>query len=480
MSRRHLRQQILGILTVLLLLLAACGSDDESSDSSAGGDSDSGGVIAPAEEDPTEVPTEAPEETPEEPPADDPAETPEDTPDEPEPVVLTASHRGVTETEIKLGVAIIDPEQILELFGVDLGVFSVPNLYEAMTDEVNLAGGINGRTVSAHISSFLPVGPADSERVCTELMEDEKVFMVIGQFLEDNALCITETHESVYVGHFGENPDRQERSSGRLFATEMEQTRQRVGGVTEMVAAGDFDGFSVAIYYEADPDEAYADAVRPLLDDAGVEVVGTYSAGAATQDTVADDATTDTVAQRMQADGATLILNVSGIGRIIESVQRIGWEVPIAMTNGQAADRLDLRDDLSLDDAVLERTFAVTTDKPTRDAALADPGVQGCIAAYDERFPDEPFDLTDDDIVNGIVNHCRAFAMVVLMLEAAGPELTPDTVVAGAEGLGTFDLPAMLGATLAPDKHSAGANVRRYVYDASVGYWVPVGDPIPT
>ncbi len=481
------------LLVALALVVAACGNDDDgglASTASAPTEAPAEATEAPADEpadepaaeedSPSEAPAEATEAPADEPAAEEdeaPAETPTATP---EPVVLTASYQGVTETEIAIGVAAIDPAQIKELFGIDLGVFSVENLYQAMADDLNQRGGIHGRSVVTHVSAFLPIGATDSERVCTELLGDRKVFVVIGQFLEDNALCITELNGHPYVGHFGENAERQARSNGLLFATEMEQTRQRVGGTTEMIRAGDFDGYNVGIYYEADPDKAYVDAVRPLLEEAGINVVGDYSPGSPTTDTVANETATDTVLQRMKADGVDLILNVSNVFGIIASVQRIGWEVPIAITNGQAADRLSAPDDMGLEDETLARTFAVTTDKPVRETALADPGVQACIDAYDERFGDEPLDLDDTDVVNGITNHCRAFALTVKILEAAGGDITPESFRDAAEGLGTFDLPAMTNASLSPDKHSAGSLVRRYEYFPAERTWLPVGNPIPT
>ena len=36
----------------------------------------------------------------------------------------------------------------------------------------------------------------------------------------------------------------------------------------------------------------------------------------------------------------------------------------------------------------------------------------------------------------------------------------------------------MADATLGPDNHAAGSKIRRYEYDASVGYHLPVGDAI--
>ena len=480
------------LLVALALVAAACGgNDDDSSADTAEPAAAQEQTAAPAEETaeapaeetveaPAEEPAEEPAEQPADEPADEPAEAPAEPTPAPTPVELIASYQGVTETEIAVGVAAIDPVQINEMFGIDIGIFPVQDLYAALSEDLNERGGIHGRNVVVHVISFLPIGSTDSERVCTELIEDKKVFVVIGQFLEDNALCITELHGHPYVGHFGENTERQERSNGLFFATEMKQTRMRVGGTAEMIRAGDLDGYNVGIYYEAPPDKEYADAVEPLLEEAGINVVGIYSPGSPTTDTVQNEQNTDNISTRMEADGVDLILNLSNVYGIIGSVQRIGWEVRIAHTNGQAADRLTIADDQGLEDEYMARTFAVTTNKPTSEEALADPGVQQCLAVFEERTSNEPLDLTNDDIVNGITNHCRAFALTVKILEAAGGNITPETFRAAAEGLGTFDLPAMINASITADKHSAGSLVRRYEYFPEVRTYLPVGDPIPT
>ena len=478
------------LLVAVALVAAACGgNDDDGTADTAEPAATEEQMDAPAEA-PVEEPAEEPGEAPAEEPVDEPAEAPveqqadepEDAPaeptPEPTPIVLTASYQGVTETEIAIGIAAIDIEMLASL-GIDLSPFPVKNFYAALAEDLNQRGGVNGRDVAVHVSLFFPIGPTPNEETCLELMEDKRVFVVIGQFLEDYALCITETYGHPYVGHFGENTERQERSNGLFFATEMNQTHMRVGGTVEMIRAGDLDGRNVGIYYEAPPDKEYADAVRPLLEGAGINVVGVYPRGAPTGDTVTDQQNTDNISHRMEADGVDLILNLSNVHGIISSTERIGWDVPIALTNGQAADRTTISDDLSLSNESLARTFAVTTYKPSPEEAIADHGVQQCINAYEERFGDEPLDLDDSEVVLGITTHCRAFVFTIKILEAAGGNITPDTFKAAGEGLGTIDLPAMSGASLSADKHSAGSHVQRYEFDPEARTWLPVGDSIP-
>src|SRR5699024_5885776 len=117
-----------------------------------------------------------------------------------------------TDDSIKLGAAIIDVDKVKEDFGVDLGTLP-EEIIPALVDSVNEDGGINGRSIELVERRFLPVGTEDSEDVCRQLIEDDEVFAVIGSFLDDNALCVTETYDTPYFGNFGLTSERQERSN---------------------------------------------------------------------------------------------------------------------------------------------------------------------------------------------------------------------------------------------------------------------------
>ncbi len=489
-SSRAVRRRWWWLLIALSLVAAACGgNDDDGSADAADPVIAEEQTAAPAEEteeaavdEPADQPADQPASEPADQPADEPTHEPAEEPAEPTPaptpMVLTASYQGVTETEIAIGVAVIDLEQLAS-FGLEISPFPFEDYYQALADDLNERGGINGRNVVVHVSFFLPFGEAESERVCTELMEDKEVFVVTGQLIEDAPLCITELHGHPYVGHFGENTERQARSNGLFFATEMNQNHIRVAAVNEMIRAGDLEGFTVGIFHGPSYEEEYALAVEPLLADAGISVAGIYTTGPILNDAVADQQATDNVVERMRADGVDLILNVAtGVFAVIATVERLGWDVPIALTSGQAADVFGLAEDLALSDETLARTFAVTVHRPTTEELRADPGVQQCIAAYQERHADEPLDLADVEAVGHAAGHCSAFAFTVKLLEAAGGNITPETFVAAAEGLGTIDLPGLPGATLSPDKHSAGSQINRYEYSPEAKTWLRVGDPI--
>jgi len=454
-------KRLVAVLLALVLVASACGDDDTTQDATTTTTADPGT---------------------DDPPADDGDDTEgadgTDTDDPPvEDVPLFSSYQGVSETEIDFGVAAIDAEALVP-FGIDLGTAPVEEMYVAWTQAQNDRGGVLGRDLVPHTRLFLPIGTAPSDEICAEFAEDIEVFAVTGQFLADNPLCVTELYGLPYIGHFGLNDERDEKSEGRFIATEMANSAQRYGGVAEMIAQGDLDGKKVALWWENPVDVAFADLVRPLLEASDVEIVTEVEVGDFGQDQIASDNAEDQRMERVISSGADFILSLGNITPPTEAAERANFSGTIGFTNGQVADQIIFPEaELSENSTLPERTFGISTNKPTPEEALADEGIQQCIDEYNSLY-DEPIDLESKTTVQALVNHCRAFRLMVLIFETAGVDLNPDSFVEAAESLGTFSLPAMPVATLGPDNHAAGSQIRRYEYDASVGYHLPVGDPI--
>ena len=142
-------------------------------------------------------------------------------------------------------MAWIDAQEILDQFGVDIGVYPVEDLFQAMAEGINARGGVADRDVRVVTSTFIPTLSEESDRVCAELLQDEEVFVVAGALLADQPLCVTELHGQPYVGAFGETPEIQERSEGRFFAVELDFAGYTLAAVQEMIDAGDLDGREV-------------------------------------------------------------------------------------------------------------------------------------------------------------------------------------------------------------------------------------------
>lgn len=408
-------------------------------------------------------------------PADD-APDPPDENDEAEEVVRIASARGVTEDQIFVGVAPTDNEGLNDLFSLGYGTVPVERMHEAWAAAVNEAGGIHGREIVPIVEPVISIGTYIDE-ACVALTEDVEVFVVTGAFSADSWLCITEGAGIPYVGHFGETPERQQRSGGLMFAAEMGQIEMRIAAVQMMIDDGTFDGRRVGLWAESQ-DESYAIAVRPLLDAAGVDIVAASALDEFGTDVIEIQNNLQLALEQFRAVDVEIILNLSDVVSLLTMVDELGLDFDIALTSGRAANAARIAEIETTTD-VKERSFGITFDKPGFDGWIADVGFQECLEIYDARFPDEPIDLEDAESRRQFGEQCQGWALTMLLLDAAGPNPTVESFVEGGEGLGAITLPGMSSALLGPDKHSAGNDLRRYEYDAAEDTLLPVGSPIP-
>ncbi len=117
--------------------------------------------------------------------------------------VLAASSRGavgVTSKTIKVGVVLVDYGCVKQF--VDSIRVKQQQVYEAYISDINAKGGIAGRKIVAVYDSYCPIGSAGPLAVCTKLTDDEKVFAVIGTFVDfsgDAQTCVANQHHRVLL-----------------------------------------------------------------------------------------------------------------------------------------------------------------------------------------------------------------------------------------------------------------------------------------
>jgi hypothetical protein len=112
----------------------------------------------------------------------------------------TALGVGVTPTELKLGVALIDFNCVKDF--VDSIRVDQDKVYQAFIDDINAKGGIAGRKIVSVYNTYCPIGNAGALSACTKLTEDDKVFAVTGNFYDtsgDGQVCIAKQHERVIM-----------------------------------------------------------------------------------------------------------------------------------------------------------------------------------------------------------------------------------------------------------------------------------------
>lgn len=467
-SSRHL---VAGLVTASVLFAAACGGDD------GGGSSTSAAASTTAASAPDTTAAGAPDTT-----SASTTSTGGDTtaPASTAPVgELTDSWQGVTAETIKIGLAAPDPEE-LKGYGIESEGPSAEQMFRAWIAAINADGGVLGRQLELAYTPFLPIGDAQADAACTALTEDAEVFAAIGIFTGDSVLCFTETHETPYVGIFGQTAERDARSTAPFIAIEMAEDRQRIEAVRSFIDNGDLEGRTIGLYTEAHDKTVTDDAIKPLLEEAGIDIATSVAADDFGDDQAAQDQALDVIVERFRADGVDTILNVSDFGPLAAALQRNGWLPDALLSTSAQSISAGYREQFGISPetmAVAEVAAPYTGDKA---ALLADPRVLECIDVYNASGPETPVaaDELTGETLNGIGYYCAALQVFVDAATAAGADLTPTTFGAGAESLGELQLPGIPFGSLGPDKHSVGDTIGRYRYEEASDSLVLDGDPI--
>lgn len=106
---------------------------------------------------------------------------------------------GVTNDAIKIAVFYVD-QKALQVSGISLQIGDYTDSYKALIDQINSAGGINGRKIDASYVAINPAGTASAQAACVQATQDDKVFAIVGFFLNDAVLCPLQTEDTAVIG----------------------------------------------------------------------------------------------------------------------------------------------------------------------------------------------------------------------------------------------------------------------------------------
>jgi ABC-type branched-subunit amino acid transport system substrate-binding protein len=120
--------------------------------------------------------------------------------DSPTATSATAPGVGVTPTSIKVGIALVNFDCIKQ-FSDSIRI-NQQQVYQAYIDNINKNGGVAGRQIKPVYASYCPLGSSGPLAVCTKLTDDDKVFAIIGNFVDfsgDAQTCVANQHKRVLI-----------------------------------------------------------------------------------------------------------------------------------------------------------------------------------------------------------------------------------------------------------------------------------------
>ena len=457
MTNRLMR--ILALLFAFALLASACGDDSEGSD----GDDDTD--VATDDDDTTDDDAD-------DAPADDDADD-DDAPadDDDDTAELTASFKGVTADTITIGVSYLDFVFLNEQFGIS-GWGDQEGVWQALIDDLNNRGGINGRKVEAVYDGYKVTQPEDAARSCTALTEDFEVFAVLGGYLNAAATenpCIVDLNETMLIG--GEiNPDQLSIARAPWYDVSGAADRATEVLLDLLVDRGDAaeaEVFLLSNLSRADNEGVIEDA----LAERNISRVESAVLDADDENQSAQDAVMQVISKRIRSSGANTVFINGNPTAPLRGLIAAGLMGEVDVWTNQTDGLNNLGPSVERADAEGVIAQLSATDQEMFEEAQ----MTNCTAIVQAAFPDveiiEPDVITEDEEnwFNSIRRYCRLLSLFEQLATQAGPDLTYDSIVEAANGeyFDDFAIPGNSHASLSPDKPDAQDEYRLGVYSAT-------------
>ena len=354
------------------------------------------------------------------------------------------SAQGVTPSTIKVGITYPDVAAIRNLINVDPGNYTVA--YTTLIKQVNAAGGINGRKIVPVFAAVDPLGTSGAATACTQLTEDDKVFVAVGFFQQVDTACYVQTHATPIIG-----ASLTAQQSAAAKATWFNNMLSDSDLVPKEMAIfkqeGAFAGKKVGVVgTSADTDEMKI--VGSALNKLKVNVVQTAVNSVPDTDTTAQVAEYGTIAEKFQSSGVNLVVAVGNSGN--------GW--PSALQNNQstymprfiATDYTDLSayvtNKAGHSNAILKNVLTAGPIPPP-NVIWDDPAMKKCVATIQKANPSDvinnPVTATSTTPVTWTAPElaCAQMALFTDIVKAAGKTLNNQTFLKGGQSLAHVTLP---------------------------------------
>lgn len=359
--------------------------------------------------------------------------------------------QGVTATTISVGLPYVNFAALKSL-GVDINNGNYPDAFNAYAAYVNAHGGVNGRKLVMHYAEMNPSVPAEATSSCTQLTEDDKIFVAISPVFPD---CYQQDHDTPAIA--GSLPGALPASAAPDFALIPPNAAFDPIQLAAFKQRGVFKGKKVAIFYGADSDAPEVKVVQADLKKLGIPVVLTAEDSVQATDAVASDQQTQSIAQRFQSAGVGVVIGVGGSGSTTwprASLDNQSTYKPLFIATDESA-FLSYVESTKGGNPYLTHTLAATAE-PSTYQQWKDPAVQKCAATVHKAYPSDTITppvnpnsagagSTTDTSYNSVLQACQYLGLFVKIADAAGKHLTVASFTKAGYGLKNVTIPGMGG-----------------------------------
>jgi hypothetical protein len=364
------------------------------------------------------------------------------------PFVVTATSasaaptQGVSSGSIRVGLPYLNLAA-LSAVGLSIDQGSYPDAFNALIDNLNAQGGINGRKVAPYLSLINPTSLSSSASACTQMAKDDSVFVVLTPLYP---LCYQQAGVATINGTMGATLSPGAAPNFTLTPPPAAFDPLQLSVFSKQ---GIFKGKKVGVV-SASTDKLEAPIVLAALKKLHVDVVQSAVDSAPQNDAEASDQQIQAIAERFKDSGVTVVVAV-GSGTT-------GWLIGQNNNQSTYAPRLVATSYSSFAGTVTAKggnnpmflKGAVTASAfPSQQVFWNDPAIQKCVRVIKKAHPStvigSPIGAPANAPTTWVAaeNTCQDVALFSDIAKAAGKNLTAQTFRKAGYGLRNVSIPGM-------------------------------------
>lgn len=384
----------------------------------------------------------------------------------------SAAATGVTARTIRVGITYPDLAAIRQIVNIDQGDYRVA--YTTVIDQINAAGGIDGRKLVPYFAAVNPIGTDPAAQACTQLTEDDHVFVAVGFFQNDDALCYVHTHDTPVIGP-PLTASQEAQADAPWFSPTLGTAKVAVKLLSALSAQGAFAGQRVAVIADANDQSEMNQIVLPELRTLKVDVVQTGVDDAPANDIQASYQRDQLIAQKFQSVGATLVVAVGNAGESWPKALQVnhsGYLPRIVATDANPI--LAYAGDKSGNSpAVLKGAITGTSAAPPA-VTWDEPAMRKCVKSIQQAEPsaviNNPATASSSTPTTWVsaISACQYVPLLADILRAAGRDLTAASFQRAGDNLGSVSIPGFpTPLHYSPTSHDGNGPIYLETYDSA-------------
>lgn len=391
----------------------------------------------------------------------------------PGPDVKTGNTRGVSDDLVKIGVTIPNLESVGHISDTyDLG--DPQEQMESILDGWRRAGDlpVHGRDIEFVYRSYDIFTAEEKIAACKELIQDEKVFAVIGgQFFGEGAECVTERFDTPLIIQNGAVRNVYERSAPYYFTLKPAYADLFRNFVAWADQEGYLDDKTIGLYYQKDAESDVEAGIKQELERRGYEIaaeVSTEGAGAGSSE--------DQVAvQRFRQAGVDLVIPMVGGSNVANFTQ-------LAQSQAYHPDYIDTDFETHTNDTTTElyqpdqwdgvpAMTTVRTGEVAAEMSLGNP-TKDCVADY-EHFSGKEVghESPENAEYENLLMSCDLADVFYEGIRSAGRPLGHKTMIESLDQIREMSLARHGDLSFAPGQHWGVRNQRTIEWSQGCGCW---------